>query len=73
MSLRNIVLNDCNLGFLNLEPLGIAVALNKTLEVLEIARNKIVNNLDKFLTSCVENAQICRLEELNLADNPLDK
>ncbi|CAD8076414.1 unnamed protein product [Paramecium sonneborni] len=72
-SLRNLMLNDCYLGFLNLTPLGIAVSQNKTLEVLEIAKNQIKNNLDNFLTSALENAQICRLEELNLAENPLDK
>ncbi|CAD8144984.1 unnamed protein product [Paramecium pentaurelia] len=72
-SLRNFMLNDCNLGFLNLTPLGIAVSQNKTLEVLEIAKNQIKNNLDNFLTSALENAQTCRLEELNLAENPLDK
>jgi len=50
-TLKTLMLNECNLGQLKLKQLGIAIASNPVLEILELARNKIICFRD-FLEEC---------------------
>lgn len=66
------MLNNCNLGNFDLSCLGDAIRLNKSVEILELASNKISDNLLPFLNRIKVSESYNILRELNLADNPLN-
>ncbi|CAD8099947.1 unnamed protein product [Paramecium primaurelia] len=72
-TIKHLFLNKCNLGNLNLEPLGEAISINPTIRILSIANNNIVDNLCNSKFAAVSENKTIQFEELNLSDNPLDE
>ncbi|CAD8101826.1 unnamed protein product [Paramecium sonneborni] len=72
-TIQNLFLNKCNLGKLNLQPLGQAISINPTIRILSIANNNIVDNLCKSKFAAVTENKTIQFEELNLSDNPIDE
>ncbi|CAD8088015.1 unnamed protein product [Paramecium primaurelia] len=72
-TIQHLFLNKCNLGRLNLEPLGLAISQNLTIRILSIANNNIINNLCNSKFASVSKYKTVQFEELNLSENPLDE
>lgn len=66
-------MNKCNLGKLNLEPLGLAISKNPTISIFSIANNNIINNLCDSKFAAVSVHKTIEFQELNLSDNPIDE